>query len=232
MKRFALMLIILFLPCSAIYGVTVVGIHGFLVTNRTMVPVVNTLKSNFSVCLFEYRSRQYTIQEIAKDLNQFLCTLAAKKPGEPIYFVTHSIGGVILKHAVNLPNCPQEAKCGRAVLMAPPAQGSALGRSWRGNFISELLMGSKSGRQLLTYTAREMAALGEFPSTMQIFVIAGRRGITPFFNGVPNDVYLAVKETYLNTPHYHRIVPLSHGALIENSGTLDLAKQFLLNGKI
>lgn len=232
MKKFALMLLTLFLSTNAVFGATVVGIHGFLVTNRTMVPVVNALKSCFPVCLFEFKSRESTIREIACDLNQFLCTIAEKNPGEPIHFVTHSIGGVILKCAVNLPNCPQEAKCGRAVLMAPPSQGSALGRAVQDNFIAKLFMGSKSGRELLTYTPCDMAALGEFPPTMQLLVIAGCRGIVPFFNGWPNDIFLAVKETYLNTPHLHRIVSLKHGALLDNSGTLCLTKQFLLNGKI
>ncbi len=50
--------------------------------------------------------------------------IAAEKRGEPIYFVTHSLGGIIVRAAVNHPECPKEVAFGKAVLLAPPNKRS------------------------------------------------------------------------------------------------------------
>lgn len=230
MKKTFLSALLFLLLCLPLPAKTVVVIHGMFVSARTMAPIQHALDKCFSVCLFEFDSRRETIQDVAMHLNKQLQCLARQHPGEPIYFATHSIGGVVLKTALNLPCCPAEAKCGRAVLLAPPAQGACLARTFKDNVIVRLGMGSKSGYELMTYTPREMACLGEFPSTMEVLVIAGTCGINPFFRGQPNDGCLRTVETRLNTPHCYKELHLKHGGLINNPCSLRLTRNFLLHG--
>ena len=109
-----------------------VGIHGMLVDYHSMMVARRGLKKAcFDVCLFNEPTRKYGICEQACLLNQTLQGLARKRPGVPIYFVTHSVGALVLRAALNLSSCPEEAKIGRAVLIAPPNQGSRLARDFK-----------------------------------------------------------------------------------------------------
>ncbi len=212
---------------------SVVAIHGFLVNDTTMLPICRCLrKSGFRVCRFSYESRKDTIECHGRHLVEFLKRLACECPGEPIHFVTHSVGGVVLRSAIAQPDCPQEAKIGRAVLLAPPNQGSMLARNVRDVAPIRFAMGTKSGMQLMCYTPAEMAAFGCFPPSMQILILAGCRGTHIGFDGRANDGFLAIEETRLNTPHAFVVLQLNHGQLLKNREALRLTRDFIVCGSL
>ena len=231
MKRTFLLLILLSWCLHS--DASVVCIHGFLVNNTTMMPLKRCLeKSGFDVCLYKYEAREETLQCHGLRLKEMLKQMARNNPGEPINFVAHSIGGVVLRVALSLPGCPEEAKIGRAVLLAPPNRGSMLGRKMKDVLPIKIAMGEKSGKQLLEYSPCQMLALGTFPPTCQVLVIAGARGMNKGFDNRPNDGYLAVEETRLDTPHAFMTLDLKHGALLTNRESLRLTRDFLLSGQI
>lgn len=206
---------------------TVVGIHGFLTNWKSLKPIQHTLETcQFDICLWNYDSRKGFIEEHACKLFNTLQEIAALHPGEPIHFVCHSVGAVVLRAALNIPSCPREAKMGRAVLLAPPNQGSCLGRQYRNCPTLRAIMGNKSGWQLLNYGPCDMKVFGEFPATMQVLVIAGTKGSGLFFDQA-NDGYLTVNETRLNTPHYFTHYPITHGDLMTYPPVLCCIKRFL-----
>lgn len=209
---------------------SVVCIHGFMTTHRSMKPVKQALKETcLDVYLWEYPSRRQTFQENACLLISFLQKIAHYRPGAPIHFVTHSIGALILRVALNTPECPQEAKIGRAVLVAPPNKGSSLARRFGQLSPVRFVLGPKSGRQLMCYEESDITCLGYFPEEMEILVAAGSRGSSLWFRR-PNDGLIAVEETALNTPFYWRVYPISHGKLLKSRQMLCLLKNFLLYG--
>jgi len=226
-------LLLAFLIQSLAFGETVVAIHGFLSNSYSMKPVRHMLyHSGFDVCMWEYPSRQKFLGEHACHLVTTLQKIACAHPGEPISFVTHSIGALVLRAALNQPGCPQEAKIGRAVLIAPPSQGSSLARSCRSVLPIAIVMGRKAGWQLMHYRPREIACnFGEFPATMRVFVIAGTKGNKIFFDK-PNDGYLTVEETYLNTPFYFSAFPINHGNLLKRPEVLYCMRNFLLAAQL
>lgn len=227
MKKFSLLLLIIQCVVFQIKGDTVIGIHGFLTNWRSLKPIEHVFgPCNLDVCLWDYPSGRRYIEEHAVNLLPILQFYACKNPGRPIHFVAHSTGALILRSALNHPGCPNEAKIGRAVLLAPPNQGSDLGRRFRNFFPISFAMGDKSGWQLLNYTACQMRGIGEFPSTMEVLVIAGTKGNKVFFNE-PNDGYISVKETYLNTPFYFKSFPYSHGGMISAPPVLCCMRQFI-----
>lgn len=229
MKRLLALLFMCSLPLWG--GERVVLIHGFLSSAKSMRDVGCAVRCvGFEPYPFEFDSRKYTICRLSSQLVATLQALAAERPGEPISFATHSIGALILRTALNDPCCPPEAKAGSAVLFAPPNQGSSLARSFRDSFLIRLLMGDKSGAQLMCYTGEEWACFtGPFPSCMPVLVIAGYRGTHLWFNGAPNDRFLTLDETALPTPYCYYSFPLSHGALLTNPCALCLTRNFFLS---
>ncbi len=208
---------------------SVVCIHGFLRTWHSMKAMGEAFRhQGYDAYLWDYPSRDHSICEHAQSLNKILKCIAQEKPGVPINFVTHSLGALILRTTLNLPDCPYEAKIGRAVLLAPPNKGSFVARGFRDNFLARAFFGAKSGYELMTYTETEMVSLGNFPACMEIMVVAGTRGVYPWFNRIPNDGKIAVCETYLNTPHFHCIVTLRHSSITCAPCILELAKKFII----
>jgi pimeloyl-ACP methyl ester carboxylesterase len=235
MQKFALIIIILIWPLT-IFTLeqklhqpegTVVCLHGFLQSSKRMLPIGYELKNEgLDVILWEYPSWHKRIEDHAYDLVELLKHIAEEKPGKPIHFVTHSLGGVVTRAALSHPECPQEAKVGKAILIAPPNKGSCLGRSFKDVTPLKLIFGSHAGSQILNYTQEEMEALGSFPPEKEVVVIAGVKGSSIFFS-VPNDGKVSLSETYLATPHKHITVEATHTWILKGRETIQIITEIL-----
>lgn len=204
----------------------IVLIHGFFGASWNLKYHEYMLKKHgLDTILWDYSSREKTIQMHAEDLVTFLQNEAVNHPGQPIHFVTHSMGGLVLRAAINHPKCPLEAKSGRAVLLSPPNQGAMWGRTigeWK---VVSALCQDKSGRELLTQSNFDY--LGEFPLSMQIKVIAGDHSFNPFIS-VPNDGTVTVEETILNTPHEHETIHQEHHSILLSKKANRLIYEFFI----
>lgn len=228
MKKAILLFVVAFQSITLkAHGDTVVGIHGFVADWRSMKPIEHVLeRCGLDVCLWNYQSTRKSIEQHGCDLVLTLQEIARCNPGRPIHFVTHSVGALVLRAALNIPGCPMEAKIGRAVLFAPPNQGSSLARRFRGFWPVEVAMGNKCGGELRNYGPCEIACLGEFPPSMEVLVIAGTKGNLIWFCE-PNDGFLTVNETWLNTPFYLQSYPVTHGGMLKNRCVLCCMKTFI-----
>jgi hypothetical protein len=200
-----------------------------------MLPLANEVRDEgMHVYLWDYPSRVKTIEEHAACLVEVLNAIVKKNPAEPIHFVTHSLGGIIVRAALNHPDCPEEAKIGRAVLLAPPNRGAALARKLHGCPMMRWIFGKKAGRQLMTYSPEDMQNIGSFPSTMDVLVVAGDQGsrITRVWIEEPNDGKVTIEETRLNSVHTHKIIHASHSWIMTSRESIGLTKNFLLEKKI
>lgn len=202
----------------------IVCIHGFMGHSFEMKFFEGELKKlGWNVINWGYPSRDATIYQHAAALNVELQRVVKLFPHTPIYFVAYSMGGLILRAAVNQEHCPYEAKIGKAVLLGTPNQGASWGR-----FLSTLPLTHKlakefSGKELMTH--ENFDHLGEFPLTMQLLVIAGNLSFNPFIDG-ENDGTVGVHETYLNTPHLHFVLPLEHKMMLISRSALSITKEF------
>lgn len=191
----------------------------------------NHLKDNgLNVYLWDYQSRKGTIEQHANDLVEMLQIIAKNRPGEPIHFVSHSVGGVIVRTAVNHPDCPAEAKIGKAILLGPPNKGSALARRFQRCPLANWIFGEKTGRQLLYFKEEDIQRLGLFPESMQLLVVAGQHG-SPFTSRwmrEPNDGKVTIEETKLATPHKHCVLDVSHTWIMTSRQCISIATKFLL----
>ncbi|MBA3237665.1 MAG: hypothetical protein H0T62_04850 [Parachlamydiaceae bacterium] len=201
-----------------------VTIHGFLGTPWNMHYTSLALeKEKMSVKHWKYPSTEKNIVEHAHDLVIYLQKLAFQNPGKPIHFLTHSMGGLILRAALSCPSCPYEAHIGKAVLLAPPNQGAVWGRYLGEFYLSNLFSGGKSGYELMTEF--DFEHLGQFPDTKDVLVVAGNFSLNPLIDG-DNDGTVAVAETYLSTPHKHVILNVGHKTILFSTNVSKLVKSF------
>ncbi|MBM3191061.1 MAG: alpha/beta hydrolase [Chlamydiae bacterium] len=204
-----------------------VCVHGFMRSKSNMSYFEKSFKERgWDVYLWFYPSRLKTIEEHGASLTDLLNFIAKRHPGEAISFVTHSMGGLVVRSAVNHEDCPIEAKIGRAVLIAPPNRGSAYGRFLNMFEPFRDIAGPYAGRQLMTTQEDGFDALGQFPSSMEVLVIAGTCGFNLAIPG-KNDGKVGVSETRLSTPHEFKKVFAGHSWICHTPKTVEIASEFL-----
>ncbi len=225
-KKNITIFLVLLLPTMGYCNELVFCIHGFLGSRWNMVSLEKSLqKEGWDVINWQYPSRNYHIIDHGVELAYTLASIARQQPTIPIHFVTHSMGGLVLLAALNHPICPQEAKEGKLVLIAPPIKGSSCARILSELFFTSWIVGKASGQEFLT--KQEFSELGEFPCSLQgILVIAGNGGINPLLKK-ENDGLLTLEETELPIPHERVIVPCDHNTIVFCKKVKELVCGFL-----
>ena len=144
-----------------------------------------------------------------------------------IHFVTHSIGGILLRYAHKTSPIPD---IGRVVMLAPPNQGSEvidITRDWPS---SEIFAG-KAGLQLGTDPDGIPRQLG--PVDFELGVIAGTGSINFVMSAMlpgPNDGKVSVESTRVDGMADFLIVTNSHRYITESEEVIRNTTAFLRAG--
>ncbi|MDN3504725.1 MAG: hypothetical protein P0S95_04025 [Rhabdochlamydiaceae bacterium] len=201
-------------------------IHGFMRGKGCMKAIEMSLRyDRHDVINWDYQSKQKTIEEHANDLVLDLIDYANQYPRDEIDFVTHSLGAIIVRSAINHPDCPDLAKRGRAVLIAPPNQGSILARKLGKISIVRRWFGDHAGRELIETEEGGFDRYGPFPMSMDLVIIAGTLGYNPMLKG-PNDGKVLTKETRLNRPHEYMEVKGDHSWIAYHPSVVKKVREF------
>eukprot|EP01124_Arcella_intermedia_P002826 TRINITY_DN11538_c0_g1_i1.p1 TRINITY_DN11538_c0_g1~~TRINITY_DN11538_c0_g1_i1.p1 ORF type:complete len:215 (+),score=29.91 TRINITY_DN11538_c0_g1_i1:41-685(+) len=190
--------------------------HGFLVTPLNTLPLATYLRvKRYEVENWGYPWWRDNLAELSgamvHQLNHFVKENAIQEH-QPVHFVTHSLGGLILRGALNHPDCPPQAKIGRAVLIAPLIQGSQWARVV-GQWFPPAMF-NPVWAELATTEQHGFDRLGEFPSEMAVKIILGNSN-TNFWVDRPNDGTIAHKESFLNTPHQVEIIEWAGHSMLQ-----------------
>lgn len=208
---------------------TIISIHGFLGAPWNMYFLKkNFQKHGWQVINWKYTSRDQTINEHAKELTKQIIKIQDENPDKQICFIAHSLGCLILKAALNEPNCPKNVKNAKIVLIAPPNNGTIWGRTLNRFSLFRKFTKNYSGQELCTY--QNFDHLGKFPASANILVIAGNLGFNPWI-GKENDGTVAIDETYLDTKHKHITIRRGHKTIIFSKKTFSLALDFMRTGR-
>jgi triacylglycerol lipase len=173
----AMMLTLLETKISAAGCDCVILLHGLGRTPLSMKRIEWALqKQNYRVINVRYPSTRVSIQDAADDWLEDVLKTRVTDPSAKIHFVTHSLGGIVLRQYLTNHEIPN---LGRVVMLAPPNHGSELADRLRNNFLYCLTTGP-AGQQLGTGEASVPNQLG--PVDFELGVIAGDRSLNPLFS--------------------------------------------------
>ena len=144
-----------------------------------------------------------------------------------VHFVTHSLGGILLRQYLSEFDIPD---LGRVVMLAPPNQGSAAVDKMRGVVGFDWLNGP-AGHQLGKGERSVPLKLG--PADFELGIIAGNRTIDPITSAVlenPDDGRVSVEDTKLEGMKDFVVVEHSHAFIMRMAKTIELTLRFLRHG--
>jgi triacylglycerol lipase len=206
---------------------TVVLLHGLIRSERSMRRMEQALQAEgYRVINHDYPSTSAPIAELTDDI--FKALTPQIKDATTLHFVTHSMGGIILRQRLahhTLPNL------GRTVMLAPPSQGSEVPDKLGGNFIYNMLNGP-AGNELGTGTNSLPRQLG--PPTFELGIIAGDRTVNPILSLLipgPDDGKVALARVKPPALTDFILIHATHTFMAKNQEVIAQTKHFLAHGQ-
>lgn len=204
----------------------VICIHGLWRSKFAMGEVVKDMRSEgYSTLNVAYPSYSATLEEMVQLLDGLILKYAENY--QKIHFVTHSLGGVILRQLFNIRGLP---KLGNVVMLAPPLRGS-----WIMDSLSEsplIKLFGPAGKFLSGSSMLEMPQ--DLPPRLMI-IMGDRPKITFFknvFGEVPNDGIVRVSSGRVEGGHEFLVMPIDHTLINSDPEVLKITKRFIVNGVI
>lgn len=206
---------------------TVVLLHGLGRSAWSMKRLEWALRAEgYHVVNFAYPSRHATVETLAEQHLGPLLRALPVAPGGAVHFVTHSMGGIVLR--CYLRDHPAPAP-GRIVMLAPPNQGSEVVDRLHARWFYRMINGP-AGAQLTTQGLP--GKLGRAPRGTG--VIAGNFSFNPLFSSWmpgPGDGKVSVASTRLDGADDFLVLPYSHTWLMWRAPVIDQVRAFLRDGK-
>jgi triacylglycerol lipase len=211
----------------AMAGECVIFLHGMARTASSMDFAAQVFESRgYAVANIDYPSREHPIEELASMAVE--AGLAQCGDEAAIHFVTHSLGGILVRYYLETKSIP---RLGRVVMLAPPNKGSQVVDDYRNIPGFELLNGP-AGMQLGTDSHSIPAQLG--PVEYEVGVIAGTTTFNPILSQSlpnPDDGKVSVENTKVEGMSDFVAVPFSHPFIMDAPTVIDYAHAFISTGK-
>lgn len=206
----------------------VVLIHGLNRSWRAMEPMAEALRvAGYSTANVDYPSQAGPVEILAPMAVETGLSECRDAGAKRIHFVTHSIGGILLRYSHQSSPIPD---LGRVVMLAPPNQGSEVIDVTRDWPTSELFAG-EAGLQLGTGLDSIPRQLG--PVDFELGVIAGTGSVNFVMSAMlpaPNDGKVSVESTRVEGMDDFLIVENSHRYITESDAVIRNTKSFLRSG--
>lgn len=205
----------------------VVLLHGLARTTNSMQTMAKTLtKNGYFVVNQSYPSRQNEIAQLADAA--IPPAVAACAGREKIHFVSHSLGGILLRyylrdHAIS--------NLGRSVMLGPPNKGSQVVNAMKSvpGFVAF------NGPAVLQLGADQNSVPNKLgPVNFELGVIAGSQSINLILSNFlpnPDDGKVSVANTKVEGMADHLILPVAHPFLMSNSVVIKQTLYFLKHGR-
>ncbi|MCO4811427.1 MAG: alpha/beta hydrolase [Gammaproteobacteria bacterium] len=229
MKRLLLICVLMLSDGLAQADDCVVLLHGLMRGPASMSKMQTELdEAGFIAVNIEYPSRDHSIEELADMAVPDGLVACREHDGiERIHFVTHSLGGILVRQFLSTNDIPE---LGRVVMLGPPNQGS-LAADEMVNVPGFDWLNGPAGKQL--GKGEESVPLKLGPADFELGIIAGNRTIDPITSAVlpnPDDGRVSVEDTKLEGMTDFVVVEHSHAFMMRMQRTIDLTIAFLKNG--
>jgi len=193
----------------------VVLIHGFWRSARSMNKLEKELSlDGYEVVSIDYPSKEKTIESISDGYLKNTLKEKCRDKKRKIHFVTHSMGGIIVRHFLannKLPNL------GRVVMLAPPNNGSKMADVFSKFEVMNKVLGPAL-KQLTSSKKSPPKAIAK--PDYEVGIIAGK------FDGK-----VSLKSTKLDGMKDFLVVPSAHSFIMDWDEVVLAVKSFIKNGK-
>jgi triacylglycerol lipase len=206
---------------------TVILLHGLGRTHRSMRPLEEALvESGYRVVNLSYPSTRAAWPALVDTLGSTL-HLCCGDRAEPIHFVTHSMGGILVRAYLESNELPG---LGRVVMLSPPNQGTALIDRLHPELL-ELVLGPAAAT-LGTDPASVPRQLGA--ASFELGIITGDVSLNPLFSHwLPgeDDGAVAVESAWVEGTADFLVVPYSHTFIMRREEVILQVLAFLEGGR-
>ena len=182
-------------------------------------------KEGYFVVNHSYPSRKNRIQDLAAA--ELPIALNKCLPSGGIHFVTHSLGGILLRQYLRTNGIE---RLGSTVMLGPPNQGSQVVDTLR-NFPGYQWINGPAGMQLGTDPESVPLLLGR--ADFELGIIAGTKSINLILSTLlpsPDDGKVSVENTKLKGMKDHIVIPVSHPFLMKDALAIQQTIYFLGHG--
>jgi len=222
-------ILILMMVSAASASECVVLLHGLARSSMSLNPMEQALQEDgYLTANIDYPSREFEVAELASiAVEDGLAACRAGDGIEKIHFVTHSLGGILVRQYLSTGTIEE---LGRVVMLGPPNKGSLAVDDLEGIPGFDWINGP-AGRQLGKDANSVPLALG--PADFELGIIAGNRTIDPITSAIlenPDDGRVSVEDTRLEGMDDFVVVEHSHAFMMRMRRPIELTKLFLRTG--
>jgi len=206
---------------------SVILLHGLLRTDRSMQKLEKALREHgYSVQNVSYGSTRKNIEALAAEA--IGPALAACPPGHRVHFVTHSMGGILVRQYLKYHDIDN---LGRVVMLGPPNKGSEVVDKMR-DFPGFYFIHGDAGLELGTGATSVPNKLGQ--ANFDLGIIAGTRSadfiMSRMIPGI-SDGRVSVENTKLEGMRDHLEMEVTHTFMMRNREVIDQVIHYLETGK-
>lgn len=207
---------------------TIVFLHGLGRTWLSMAWLAKKARQRgYGVVNHGYRSRRHSIEEHARQLRLVVGAISGTGC---VHFVTHSLGGIVVR-AMLADRSAWPERLGRTVMLSPPNQGSELVDFLGGSAVYQSVLGP-AGAELGTRAESTPNRLGRVE--FDVGVITGDRSLGPFSGRIfpgPTDGKVSVARAQVEGMRDFRVVRRSHTFIMYASEVAEAVFHFLEHGR-
>lgn len=209
----------------------VVLLHGLGRTYRSMFSIEHALRdAGYAAISVDYPSQSKPIEALALQAVPEGVAYCRKQGATTIHFVTHSMGGLVLRYYLSKHRVPG---LGRTVMLSPPNQGSEVADALVGTGVYDRVNGPAGG-QLVTGPEGIPARLG--PVDFPLGIITGNEQTV--FDSVlatqipgANDGKVSVERAKVEGMSDFLVLPVTHTFIVNNDVVIGQVLHFLEHGR-